>query len=416
MPHPRLTDRHRRGLSTIYFLLALPSLLIFTWLGVEIGLVVRAAGHAKIASDAIALAAASRAFEGFEVSRSDAFLAASINRSPNGPVVVSMPEDNSGDVKRGVWNSATRTFLPAPESIRAFEATVTFGPGNANGSPGVILPGIFRLIDYDLVRSSVAIPLSLVDGPSVGIAGLGLRMSGSSVLRSAGYVDISLAQSGVLDLRGESLVDTPRLRSDIVVPDQAADAVSGDIESSTTLFTDPYLILPAPEPQETIISSGEAGSVTLSPGLHPDGLEVVNRRVTLAPGLHQFAGDGLAILGGGTVVLDRATVQLMDPASVLNLEGNGRLEGRAMTDGPWADVAVLTPIDGAPWLLKQDSRIDVRGDVYAPNRDLLVRDRARITSGAAILAGLDLDQQAIIEFEGGILPGDERGRSARLVR
>ena len=87
-----------------------------------------------------------------------------------------------------------------------------------------------------------------------------------------------------------------------------------------------------------------------------------------------------------------------------------------MTDGPWADVAVLTPIEGAPWLLKQDSRIDVRGDVYAPNRDLLVRDRARITSGAAILAGLDLDQQAIIEFEGGILPGDERGRSARLVR
>lgn len=418
MPHSRFTDRHRhrRGLSTVYFLLALPTMILFTWLGVEIGLVIRAAGHAKIASDAIALAAASRSFEGFETSRSDALLAASINRGPNGPIVITMPEDNSGDVRRGTWNGATRTFLPDPDSFQAFQATVTFGPGTANGSPGIILPGLFRLIDYELVRRSVAIPLSIVDGPSVGIAGAGLRMSGSSVLRSAGYVDVSLANSGTLDLRGQSFVDAPRLRSDVVVPDQVADAVSGEIEGTTTLFTDPYLALPPPEPQETIISSGEAGSAILDPGLHPDGLEVANRRVTLAPGLHQFAGDGLSILGGGTVVLDRATIQLMDSQSALRLRGTGRLEGRAMTDGPWAEVAVLAPLEGPPWLLQQDSTIDVRGDVYAPTRDLSVRDRARLSCGAAILGGLDLDQRAVVGFEGAILSGDERGRSTRLVR
>lgn len=406
--------RRRRGLSTLLFLLALPTLIIFTWLGVEVGLAIRSANQAKIAADAIALAAAARLQDGFEATRETALLAASINEGPSGAITVSMSEDNTGDVQRGTWDPSTRTFIAIPGGNGAIRATVSFGPNSPNGSPGIILPGIFELMDYEITRSSVAVPLPNIDGPSIGIAGSGLEMAGSSLLRSAGYVDVSLLTSGVLDLRGDSLIDAPMLRSDSGIPDQVADAVTGDVVTNTTLFEDPHAAKPPPLLQPQTDGDPEIGF--LSPGLHADGLTVANGTLVLMPGIHQFGASGLQVIGDGRIILDRAMVHLVDVESTLTLRESARAEGVAMPNGPWRNVAFLATSEGPPLSIEQNATIEIDGDVYAPDRLIVLRNRGRLKAMASILGGIRLDQNALAEFTSAILREDDRGPSARLVR
>lgn len=408
-------NRHRRGLSTIYFLLALPTLIIFTWFGVEIGLAIRSAGHAKIAADAVALAAAARLDEDYSTFREDAILAASINRGPNGPIVVSISDDGTGDVLKGGWNPRTQTFTPSPGSRRAAQATITFGPGTPNGTPGLILPGIFEIFGYELVRSSVAVRIPRIQGPSLGIGDGGLRMAGSSLLDSAGYVDVSLQGAGEIDLRGDGMIVTPLLRSNGPVSDRIRDTVEGAVESRTAIHRDPYVDRPRPEPSTLIVSSSPLSTTTLAPGYHAAGMVVEDRRVVLGPGIHQFGGPGLDVRGGGAVVLDRALIQLMDDESTLRLRDASRIEGKALAQGTWSGFAILTSASPGRLSLGQDAVIDVDGDIYGPADTIALNDRARLSATAAIVGGLEIDQYSIAEFRGGLFQRDVQPNSARLV-
>lgn len=327
-----------------------------------------------------------------------------------------MTEDNGGDVVRGRWDSTTRTFTPISDGRDAIRATVTFGAGSPNGAPGLILPGIFSITGYELSRSSVAVPLPNIEGPSVSLLGAGLEMNGDTLLRTAGYLDVSWADEGVLELRGNSLIDTPVLRSDTTVADQVAIRVTGEIRPNATLASDPHEARPLPEPQAEASPPPPSGPAILAPGRHPDGLTVSDRPIVLAPGIHQFGGPGLQVEGDGVVTLDRAMVQLVGPDAAIVLRNAGQLRGAGIETGPWRHVALLAPLDGADWSIGQQASIDLDGDVYAPNRILSIRERGRLEATAAVLAGLRMGQTADAEFRGAVVESDERGPTARLVR
>jgi Flp pilus assembly protein TadG len=78
--------------ASVKLIVALPAVLMLSWLSVEIGFALRAYAQAKTAADAVALAAAARYPDGPDAARQDALTAALANKGPNGPVALVLVE------------------------------------------------------------------------------------------------------------------------------------------------------------------------------------------------------------------------------------------------------------------------------------------------------------------------------------
>ena len=87
MPCTASHPRFARGISTIWMVIALPVVMMMAWLALEIGLVVKSGNQAKLAADAIALAAAARFGDGWEGASQDAFAAAGVITDLRGDVL-----------------------------------------------------------------------------------------------------------------------------------------------------------------------------------------------------------------------------------------------------------------------------------------------------------------------------------------
>ncbi len=420
--YPRSSSR--RGVASVKLIVALPAVLMLSWLSVEIGFALRAYAQAKTAADAIALAAAARYQDGPELARTDALTAAFANKGPNGPVALVVVEgpQGGGDLQFGDWDEATRQFLPNEEGGPAVRARVRFAADHPNGPVGLVLAGLFTSGPFSIERSSVAVhrpsrhttSVLLVDqNPEV------LELAGTAEVRSAGGVSIASTSATAVAVSGTSTLIAPivRIAGDLNTKSEAG--IEGRVETGATVPLDPQagLALPpwgANPPQ--IIVHDDVGETLVAPGVHA-GLTASGGRVVLLPGVHQFAG-AIALSGTAVLVLDEATIHLGDGLG-LELRGSSRLVGDPVTTlAEWGRCWMLQRGARTEWHLLESARLDVAGRCYGPRARLVVEGAAEARVDAAILLGLQVEGTASVRFERRLPELDlepEPGR-ARLVR
>lgn len=414
----------RRGFTTTFVVVAVPALVLMMWFGVELGIVLRAAGHAKQAADAISLAAAARFADGNDAARADALAAAAANRAPNGTLTVSIGPGpgGGGDVEFGDWDEGTRTFTPSADGGTAVRVTVRFVESHPNGAPKTILPGMLGVGSFGIERTSVAIynPPRYTTGTLLtGSDPASLWLSGSASLVSLDGV--SVASGGVPGARvvDDAVVDVPVLRIAGTIDPDTNPAVTGAVEPQSTIADDPFaqVGLPAIDQSAAVaIVHDDAGVTQVLPGVH-SGLSALGGRVVLLPGLHQFSGNVL-LSGSAVLELSGATMQLVAGAT-LALDTAASITGTAgsgLPDLPACWVAQR----GAPasWSVSGAASISVDGLCYAPDTAFDANGPSSLSTGSAILASLRMDSTSRAEVTEEIdalrmpvIPG-----RARLVR
>jgi Flp pilus assembly protein TadG len=115
--HPFSKLKDQRGISAVLIAVCLVMLLGFVALAIDIGHLAVARNELQNAADAGALAGARYLYndDGQSINPNANQLgydAAVANRSEQVPVEVNWPGENTGDVQRGHWSFATRTFTP----------------------------------------------------------------------------------------------------------------------------------------------------------------------------------------------------------------------------------------------------------------------------------------------------------------
>ncbi len=413
---------HRRGMSTILIMVALPALLMFVWLGVEFALILRAGNHAKIAADAIALSAAARLDDGYTAVATAAAAAAAANRAPKGPVSIPIAADNdaSSDLLFGYWDSSSAQFVPDLENSTAVQATVRFAADNANGAPGIILAGFFELGFIDLQRTSVAIYNPPSHATTLLIEDTALVTEFGTINAFAG-VSVGSSSSSSVQVDTGSRIETAILRTAGDLSLGSESGIGGEIVTNAVIPTNPYAKTTAP----SIPSSPEAdpgsggGTIVVSPGWYPNGLYFTSGTYDLSNGIFHLGGDGLRITGTATVLGDGRLIHLTDQNARIIVRNAGSLSGSGYaTAGNWTGVSILqansSPRD---WAVSGNATVDLDGLVIAPGVQLTVRGSSgRFNANAAVLYQLNVRGPASSTYDTEFItsPNATAGR-ARLV-
>lgn len=412
-----------RGVATIKVLVTIPALLMFSWFALEIGLALRAYNHAKIAADAIGLAAAARYRDGFAASVDDALDAAAANRAPSGPVQIQIgnPPAGGGDVEFGRWDEATRTFVPDAQGGPAVRVTIRFAADHPNGVPGFALPGLFTPSAFAIVRSSVAVytpPKHITSLLVTGAAAPTVSLADAANLITRGGVAVSCDGDFAISVGGTARVETAVLRVEGLVDSGTESAISGSIETQPAVADDPFAAFPLPglDPGlASAITHDDIGTTLVAPGVH-SGLQAMGGIVVLQPGLHQFAGP-ISLSGNARLELDSATIQLADGFGIEVL-GQASIAGRPSNDiGDWSGHWLIQR-SPAIFLLDGDATVDMPADLYGPGLAIDARGTSLLATDASIVGAVAMTGQAEIRCDGSIAPlvtATVPGR-ARLVR
>lgn len=416
--------RARRGVSTVKFAVALPSIIMMTWFGAEVGLLLRAHTNAKSAAEAIALAAAARHRDGHEAAQADARAAAGEWRGPNGPLSLTIDPGpaGGGDVEFGQWDDDGRTFARHQEGGPAARARVRFASDHANGAPGFILPGLFgsSAIAIEATAVAVHVPPQHITSLVVLAPGEGaLEVAGTSALRADGGISVASDDELAVEVLDNAQIHAAILRvaGDVGIATDAQ--IEGRVSTGETPVQDPFVqdALPAVTAGAEPAIAHDNGSTTLvQPGVHA-GLTATGGRVVLQAGLHQFT-QPVTLSGTAILELDSATVQLDTGASIMLADSAAIVGEASMAAGDWSGFWLFSRGGAQSWSIAGTSAVDVRGICYAPDVSVIVSGDASVGLDAAVLGSLRVSGNADVACRGEL---DElarpviRGR-ARLVR
>lgn len=414
----------RRGLATIKVLLAIPSVAMLAWLGVEVGLVIRAANQAKAAADAIALAAAARFADGHDTARLDALTAAAASPGPNGGIVIVAPDGpaGGGDLVFGTWDGPSRTFSADDEGGPAVRATVRLGKDSPNGAPGIILAGLFNIGNITLSRTSTAVytpPRHATALQLLGDSGTTLRLDGSSTFASRNGISVNSSSSQAVMIADDCELIAPVLRIAGGLSSSSELRVEGTVESGSTLPPDPLdsiALPPIDVASAAAIAHAEGATTLVPPGVHEQ-LEFSSGTVVLLPGLHQFVGS-ILLSGNARIELDSATIQLAD-GQELTMADMSVIKGSCAEDiGSWTGFALIQRGTPSRWTLSNTAALAVNGMAYGPNTRVTLEESASVMLEAAIISRIQGADAATLELSSKIeeldlpfIPG-----RARLVK
>ena len=427
MPKPRSTESHpgfrrprrdRRGMSTILFIVALPALLMFIWLSVEFALILRSGNQAKIAADAIALAAAARLPDGYAAVSGDAIVAASANRAPNGTVSIPIAPDNdaASDLLFGYWDGTASQFVPDLENITAVQATVRFAADNANGAPGIILSGLFELGFIDLRRTSVAV----YNPPSQATTLLTKRVFASEDATIDAFGGVSVNR--IVSVTGNARIETSilRLGSENLEPGSES-GIGGELVVNASIPTDPYEDTPRPAVPSTAEADPGTGSGTIvvTPGWYPNGLTFASGTHDLSDGIFHLGGVGLDVSGSATVVGSGGLIHLVDSTSVVSVSGSGSILGTSFQEaGDWFGISILGPATGPGtlWTLDSGATVQLEGLAIAPRASISLSGTSRFEVGGCVGSRLDASGSSTSSFSDAfIVAANPTAGRARLV-
>jgi hypothetical protein len=400
--------RQRRGFSTVQLVFIFPGLLLFAWMAVEIGIVVRSANKAKTAADAISLAAAARYADGPAVVRADALAAAATNMGPNGPIVVLIPEGpaGGGDVQFGVWDEDSRSFSSNQNGGPAAQVTVRFAADHPNGAPSFIFNGFFKLPPVTLERTSVAVynpPRHITSLLAVADSGTGIDMEGSARISARGGVTVASNSQLAVRLVGGARMEVPIVRVPGSIDENSGTHIDGAIKNQTDIPDDPFVNAPMPLITPGLVEAIDhdgMGFTRVAPGVHPD-LVASGGNVILDPGLHQFVG-GISLSGSAVLELDAATIQLAEGAAI-NLADSSSIIGKGSDSvQSWPDHWMVQRGGSAEWRIADTAVLAVEGHCYAPNSSITISDGAKVSMRSAIVNSITASSVAKLRLDGEI--------------
>ena len=391
--------------------IALPVVMMMAWLALEIGLVVKSGNQAKLAADAIALAAAARFGDGWEGASQDAYAAAGACRGPNGPVqlIVAEGPGGGGDLVYGSWDASTRQFSPSSsDGGPAAEVTIRFAEDHPNGGVPLILSGLFGSGAVAVERTSVAVynPPKHMTSLLLPDASLAfVSMGGTAGLRAKGGVSVASQGSSSVQVTEGASMHVPILRSAGTMDDSLGSRVSGSVESSATVPEDPYVGVAVPvfdstNPAEIALTG--AGTLHVPPGIH-DALVAGSGTIVLDPGIHQFVG-GIELFGTVVLELDQALVQLQDGGG-LQLRDSASITGTSLGGaGDWVGFCIIQGNAGASWSVQDDASILVEGKCYAPGAAMSIGGAASVTMDELVLRSLTMFGDSRLRLVSDIAP------------
>ncbi len=392
-----------RGAAAIWVVLAIPSLLMLAWFGLEMGLATQSVRHAKAASDSIALAAAARYRDGGEAVRTDAQAAAASNRGPNGPIVVVISNGpaGGGDVEFGHWDDAERVFTLDEEGGPAVRVTVRFASDHPNGAPSLLLGSFYGTTTMSFQRSSVAVyspPRHTTSLLVTDVLQSVLNLSDSARLISKGGVSVQSSNSAACQVVGGAKMQLTVLRLPGTLEAQSKSAVDGVFEEGAVIAADPFASISLPprighSDLFDDIEHDNIGVTHVEAGAH-GALTASGGTVILDPGLHQF-NSGIFLSGNATLQLDEATIQLPSSAT-LQVGGSSVVSGTPSTSiTDWSGYWILQRNAASPWTIGDSATVSLLGHCYAPGTTLQVQDSAHVLMGTAVLGSL-IEQGAVI--------------------
>ena len=377
--------------------IALPVVMMMAWLALEIGLVVKSGNQAKLAADAIALAAAARFGDGWEGASQDAFAAAGACRGPNGPVqlIVAEGPGGGGDLVYGSWDASTRQFSPSSsDGGPAAEVTIRFAEDHPNGGVPLILSGLFGSGAVAVERTSVAVynPPKHMTSLLLPDASLAfVSMGGTAALRAKGGVSVASQGSSSVQMTEGASMNIPILRSAGTMDDSLGARITGSVESSATVPEDPYVGVAIPvfdstNPAEIALTG--AGTLHVPPGIH-DALVAGSGTIVLDPGIHQFVG-GIELFGTVVLELDQALVQLQDGGG-LQLRDSASIIGTSLGGaGDWVGFCFIQGNAGTAWSVQDGASISLEGKCYAPGAAMSIGGTASVRMDELVLRSLTM--------------------------
>ena len=398
----------RRGFSTIQLVFLFPVLLMFAWMAVEIGIVVRSANKAKTAADAIALAAAARHADGPEAVRADALAAAATNAGPNGPIVVLVSEGpaGGGDVQFGFWDEDSRSFSSNQNGGPAAQVTVRFAADHPNGAPSLIFNAFFKVPPIALERSSVAVynpPRHITSLLAVADSGTGIDMEGSARISARGGVTVASDSQLAVRLVGGARMEVPIVRVPGTIDETSGTHIDGAIKNQTDIPDDPFAAFPMPVITAGLVESIDhdgMGFTRLAPGVHPD-LVATGGNIILDPGLHQFVG-GISLSGSAVLELDAATIQLVEGAAISLADSSSIIGKGSDILQSWPDHWIVQRGGSAECLIADTAVLAVDGHCYAPNSSVTIGDGAKVSMRSAIVNSITASSVAKLRLDGEI--------------
>ena len=391
--------------------IALPVVMMMAWLALEIGLVVKSGNQAKLAADAIALAAAARFGDGWEGASQDAFAAAGACRGPNGPVqlIVAEGPGGGGDLVYGSWDASTRQFSPSSsDGGPAAEVTIRFAEDHPNGGVPLILSGLFGSGAVAVERTSVAVynPPKHMTSLLLPDAALAfVSMGGTAALRAKGGVSVASQGSSSVQMTEGASMNIPILRSAGTMDDSLGARITGSVESSATVPEDPYVGVAIPvfdstNPAEIALTG--AGTLHVPPGIH-DALVAGSGTIVLDPGIHQFVG-GIELFGTVVLELDQALVQLQDGGG-LQLRDIASITGTSLGGaGDWVGFCLIQGNAGTAWSVQDEASILVEGKCYAPGAAMSIGGAAKVTMDELVLRSLTMFGDSRLRLVSDIAP------------
>jgi hypothetical protein len=414
----------RKGLSSVLVIVVLPSVLMLSWLAIEVGVALSSAADARNGADAIALAAAARHDESFTAAVEDAQTAAGANRSPAGTISISVGPGpaGGGDLEFGRWDRFQRQFVPDPEGGRAVRATVRFAEGHANGVPGLLLPSLFPGTVVNIERQSVAVfvpPKHLVSALLLGDGNEALEVERAARLRTRGCVLVASSEEAAVRVAGAPRVLVAELRVAGGFEEGSVELVDSDVVAGATIPADPYASIPLPPldsapPQP--IEHDDLGTTFVHPGVH-SGFDATGGRIVLLPGLHQFEGP-IVLSADAVLELDAATL-LFSPVARLTLSDRAQIVGSPSESVPgWEEFWILQETGARTWSFTDTAEIDLKGRIYAPTTRLVLEGSSRIDSGTLVAESVRVRGDAVLRLRESIeaLESTPVPGRAKLVR
>ena len=391
-----------RGHSTVTVLVALVVMLMFGFLGLEVGLIYRSANLASSVADATALAASNRIPAGFDTALFTARDIAQKHTGPNGPLDLQpFDEPNSGgDLEFGFWNTQNRSFTPDLTRINAVRTTVHFNSDHPNGSIPLIFGNFFGFSYANLSRQAVAMIKPVDDSWALFLGNDSINTTttvsdSAEIYVSGDGVSVLASTPDCLAINGNGYLECTVFSSVGGITVSTENKIAGVVKTNQAPITRDELNFYIPPfsvdtDSEDLIAEEASGITSLEPGWYPQGLTAELGTYRLEDGTYIFGGAGITLQGTAQVLGENAIV-VLDGTSGINLSESAELIVNPVYREHDGVITSMFITGTAEVRLADQARFDCTNAVLAENTDFIL-EGGQLTAG--YLAALTIDARA----------------------
>lgn len=302
----------QRGMASIWVILALPVIIAFLGLSIDVGFMVWSGQKLQDGADAAALAGARALRDGVMQARTAAVNIGAANDVAGDAIQLNSNPGNSpnGDVIIGRFDRTSRTFTTTFNNVNAVRVQARRTSSAGGGQLPLFFGQIFGINSVDLQRTAVAM---VEGGPGAGVLVLNetardaLEFTGSGTINvQNGAVHVNSSHSSALRMTGSTTITATDLSVVGDISQTGSSTINANIDTDADVMPDPLSSLAEPlyNPSNNLGSISLTGSGTLNnvmPGYYSGGIRMTGSgSMTLLPGIYILNGHGLSITGSGS--------------------------------------------------------------------------------------------------------------------